>query len=62
MIIQFDDVKKIILSDIEIQDLGGKRNHNRALEIFTDKGKVLITFCGEDVQFYKGGEDGEQAH
>ncbi len=59
MIIQFDNVKKIILSEIEVQDLGSKRNHNRALEVFDNEGKVLITFCGEDVKFYKGGEDGE---
>jgi len=51
--LQIETVKKIILSPIEKEDFGMGEVQNRAVEIYTDSGKLLIILSGEDLNFYE---------
>ncbi len=59
MHLNIPEVKKIIVSQIERQDIGGKVTDQRAIEVFTEDRKFLITLEGPDLQLYneKGGNE-----
>ncbi len=55
MLIDIDNIQKIILSDIEVSNFDEGRLENRALEVFTTDGKKLtITFTGRSLKIIDG--------
>lgn len=54
--ITLSNISKIMISKIERHPIGDRVEENRAIEVMTDKGRVLIILEGMDLQFYNSGE------
>lgn len=53
--LNISDVNKIIVSYIEVTDLADGRLEARAIEIYTNEGKFLLTLSGIDLSLWAEG-------
>ena len=44
------NVQYVVISEVEINDFGDSILKHAGIEIFTDRGKILITLSGENLE------------